>query len=137
MKHIVTLSLVSFLALGACSSGKTQHEESEEAGEKGTVTNAAKPEFDHNLTDPKLAAGEEVYESNCAGCHDSGTGGAPKSGVKDDWKERMAQGIPAMTTKSIEGFEGKAGAMPAKGGNAALTNEEVSNAVLYMVSKSR
>lgn len=137
MKHIVTLSLVSFLVLGACSPGKTQHEESAEPEEKGAVITAAKPEFDDNLSDPKLAAGEEVYESNCAGCHDSGTGGAPKPGVKDDWKERIAQGVPVMTTKSVDGFEGKSGAMPAKGGNAALTHDEITNAVLYMVSKSK
>jgi cytochrome c5 len=42
-----------------------------------------------------------------------------------------------MTKKSIAGFTGKAGAMPAKGGNASLTDEEVANAVAFMADKSK
>jgi len=78
-----------------------------------------------------------VYEANCAGCHDSGTAGAPKPGHKEDWKGRLELGVELLTKKSIEGYDGKTGSMPAKGGNEALTSEEVSNAVQYMVFKSR
>ena len=42
-----------------------------------------------------------------------------------------------MTKKSIDGFQGKAGAMPAKGGNASLTDEEIANTVAFMVDKSK
>jgi len=40
-----------------------------------------------------------------------------------------------MVKKSIEGYEGKTGVMPPKGGNSTLTDEEVSNAVDFMTVK--
>ena len=63
--------------------------------------------------------------------------GAPKPGDKAAWKDRIAQGVEVMTKKSIEGFAGKAGIMQPKGGNDMLTNEEVTNAVVFMVEKSK
>ncbi len=86
------------------------------------------------LAEQKLATGKRVYEANCAGCHDAGVAGAPKPGDKAAWKERLTQGIEAINKKSIEGFDGKTGMMPPKGGNAILTDEEVTNAVTFMVS---
>ncbi len=85
------------------------------------------------VAEQKLATGKRVYESNCAGCHDSGVAGAPKPGDNAVWKERMTQGFEVIVNKSIQGFDGKTGAMPPKGGNAVLTDEEVSNAVTFMV----
>ena len=87
--------------------------------------------------DPKLAGGKTVYDANCSACHDAGMMGAPKPGDKAAWTPRIAQGIEVMTKKSIDGFQGKAGAMPAKGGNASLTDEEIANTVAFMVDKSK
>lgn len=142
MKLFVPLFVTGLLLLGACTSQKTEHQEP--AAQKGSAQNESaevaggeKPSaFDQGITDPKIAAGEEVYERSCAGCHDSGTGGAPKPGVKEDWKDRIGLGVEVLTKKSIEGFEGKQGAMPPRGGNAELTDGEVSNAVRYMVARS-
>ncbi len=85
----------------------------------------------------KLAAGKAVYESSCAGCHDSGVAGAPKPGDKIAWNERLKPGVDVLVKKSIDGFEGKLGVMPPKGGNAMLTDEETGNAVAYMVDRSK
>ncbi|HWR01413.1 MAG TPA: c-type cytochrome [Chlorobaculum sp.] len=137
MKHKAWLFFFSLLFLGACGPEKTvqqnppAHQEVAEREENPAATRAS----DDKLTDPKIAAGEEVYEASCAGCHDSGTAGAPKPGKKEDWASRIGQGVELMTKKSIEGFDGKTGSMPAKGGNEALTVEEISNAVKYMVFK--
>jgi cytochrome c5 len=140
MKHTTKLALLSLLFLGACGQEKNVqqvptpvHQEAAENENKDSSTRGS----DNNLADAKVAAGEEVYEANCAGCHDSGTAGAPKPGNKEDWKGRLELGVELLTKKSIEGYDGKTGSMPAKGGNAALTSEEVSNAVQYMVFKSR
>ncbi len=88
-------------------------------------------------SDPKLAAGKVVYDANCAACHDAGMMGAPKPGDVAAWAPRIAQGAEVMTKNSIAGFTGKAGMMPAKGGNASLTDEEVTNAVAFMADKSK
>jgi cytochrome c5 len=143
MKLFVTLSVTGLLLLGACTTQKTENQDpaaqnKPAQGESAEIAGGEKPSaFDHGITDPKIAAGEEVYERSCAGCHDSGTGGAPKPGVREDWKDRITLGVETLTKKSIDGFEGKQGAMPPRGGNAELTDEEVSHAVQYMVARSK
>ncbi len=87
--------------------------------------------------DPKLAAGKTVYDASCGGCHDAGMMGAPKPGDKAAWAPRIAQGVEVVTKNSIAGFTGKAGMMPAKGGNPALTDEQITNAVAYIIDKSK
>ncbi len=80
-----------------------------------------------------LANGQEVYEANCGSCHDNNLG--PKPGDVKAWEDRIAQGMDTIVKKSIEGFSGPDGMMPARGG-AELTDDEVANAVAYMVNES-
>lgn len=143
MKYIAVLTGAALLVLGACSA-QNNESPAPAAGtrqvphENAEMANGETPsEFDKQITDPKIAAGEEIYERSCAGCHESGTGGAPKPGNKSDWAERIPLGIEALTQKSIEGYEGKEGAMPPKGGNEELSRDEVSKAVLYMVERTK
>lgn len=82
-----------------------------------------------------LELGKSVYGKTCALCHAAGVGGAPKPGDKADWDPRVAQGMDTLYKHAIEGFTGQKGMMPAKGGNAALSDDEVKAAVAYMVSK--
>jgi cytochrome c5 len=63
--------------------------------------------------------------------------GAPKLGDKAAWGPRIAQGIDTLYTHSIKGFQGKAGMMPPKGGNMALSDADVKAAVDYMVAQSK
>lgn len=81
--------------------------------------------------------GEATYSATCATCHTAGVAGAPKLGDKAAWKDRIAKGEAAMTANAIKGFQGKSGFMPPKGGNAALSDEDVKAAVDYMVKKSK
>jgi cytochrome c5 len=83
------------------------------------------------------AKGEGVFMNFCAACHASGLAGAPKVGDKAAWQERIAQGTPVLVEHAMNGFQGKSGFMPAKGGHSALTEEEISAAVTYMVDMSR
>ena len=82
-----------------------------------------------------LANGKEIYEANCASCHDEGALSSPKTGEVSEWTARIDQGMETLIQKSIDGYIAE-GNMPAKGGNDALTNEEVANAVAYMVDES-
>ena len=81
--------------------------------------------------------GQGVYMNFCASCHDNGIAGAPKVGDKSAWAERSAKGTDTMVKNAINGYQGKTGYMPAKGGQSALTDEEVSDAVLYMLEQSK
>jgi cytochrome c5 len=79
------------------------------------------------------ANGEETYKQVCSTCHSAGIAGAPKSGDKGAWAPRIAQGKDTLYKHAIEGFQGKGGVMPAKGGRADLTDDLMRQAVDYMV----
>ena len=83
------------------------------------------------------AGGEGVYKNACVACHGAGIAGAPKAGDKVAWAARIAQGKPTLYDHAINGYQGKAGVMPAKGGNAALADADVKSAVDYMVSLAK
>ena len=78
-----------------------------------------------------------VYKQVCAMCHDAGVAFAPKLGDKAEWAPRIAQGTETLHKHAIEGYQGKAGFMPPKGGRTDLTDQSVINAVEYMVAQSK
>jgi len=81
--------------------------------------------------------GEGVYKGGCVACHGAGIAGSPKFGDKVAWASRIAQGKPTLYEHAIKGYIGKAGAMPAKGGNNALADADVKAAVDYMVAAAK
>ena len=83
------------------------------------------------------AGGEGVFNGACVACHGAGIAGAPKSGDKAAWAPRIAQGKPTLYEHAIKGYQGKAGVMPAKGGNSALADADVKAAVDYMVAVNK
>lgn len=81
--------------------------------------------------------GKSVFGRVCSMCHAVGAGGAPKPGDKADWGPRIAQGNDVLYKHALEGFTGTKGQMPARGANAALTDDEVKAAVNYMADQAR
>ena len=81
--------------------------------------------------------GEEVYNQACVACHGAGIAGAPKFGDKGAWAARIAQGGDTMHKHAIEGYQGKGGFMPPKGGRTDLSDQSVINAVDYMVNAAK
>jgi cytochrome c len=73
--------------------------------------------------------GKATYTQACASCHDNGLAGAPVTGNKQQWLSRIAGGTELLYRHAIEGFN----AMPAKGGQTAIKDENIRNAVDYMV----
>ena len=79
------------------------------------------------------ADGKAVYEQTCAMCHASGVANAPKLGDKAAWAPRVATGKAAL----VASVTGGKGAMPPKGGNPALTDDQVKATVEWMVAQSK
>lgn len=73
--------------------------------------------------------GKKIYDTTCVACHASGVAGAPKAGDKAAWAARLDTGMNALYANSLKGK----GAMPPKGGNAALGEAELRAAVDYLV----
>ncbi len=85
------------------------------------------------LAGQAYADGKAVYDAACATCHKDGVAGAPKFGDKAAWAARIKTGNDTMVNNVLKGK----GAMPAKGGNASLSDADVKAAVEYMVKASK
>ncbi|MFQ5761347.1 MAG: c-type cytochrome [Acidiferrobacterales bacterium] len=81
--------------------------------------------------------GKATYDTTCAVCHAAGVAGAPKLGDKAGWAPRIAQGVDTLYKNAIDGFQGTVGFMPAKGGNANLSDDAVKAAVDHLVEESK
>jgi len=89
-----------------------------------------------NAGEPQAAvaprSGTEVVQQACAACHAAGVLGAPKIGAKGDWEPRLAQGFDTLLKHSITGIR----AMPPKGGNPGLSEDELKAALTEMLKQS-
>jgi cytochrome c oxidase subunit 4 len=81
---------------------------------------------------PDAASGERVYASVCIVCHGGGLGGAPRTGDKAAWLKRAEQGVNGLVDHAVNGFKG----MPPKGGHPELSEQDVRNAIGYMLYAS-
>jgi cytochrome c5 len=105
--------------------------------------NAALNEGDTTRAAPPPAApaavltGEQVYSTTCIACHAAGVAGAPKFGDKAAWAPRLGQGLAVLHKHALEGFQGKSGVMPPKGGRVDLADKSIGNAVDYMVNAAK
>lgn len=113
----------------SCNSSEKQE------ANKDTQSHRSHPS-DWKPEDPLLAKGRVVYMAECALCHDEGEDGAPPLARMEEWKTRAAKGEEVLFDHAINGFSGDDGKMPARGGTDTLTDEEVQNAVRYMVAAS-
>ena len=79
------------------------------------------------------AAGKATYDAVCSVCHATGIAGAPRFGDKAAWAARAKTGKEALYASALKGK----GAMPPKGGNAALADDAVKAAVDYLLAAVR
>lgn len=77
--------------------------------------------------------GQAVYQQYCVVCHSTGAAGAPKVGDAAAWKPRIAEGMTVLVQHAMQGYK----LMPPKGTCIACTQEDITDAVKYMVSKSQ
>ncbi|HEY6864306.1 MAG TPA: c-type cytochrome [Burkholderiales bacterium] len=75
------------------------------------------------------ADGKKVFQGTCVVCHGTGVAGAPKFGDKAAWAPHLAHGKDELYHSALTGKN----AMPPKGGNMTLSDDEVKAAVDYMV----
>jgi cytochrome c5 len=79
------------------------------------------------------ADGKKVFDATCVVCHGTGVAGAPKFGDKTAWTPHLAHGVAELYQSALKGKN----AMPPKGGNMTLSDDEVKAAVDYMVAAAK
>lgn len=85
-----------------------------------------------------VMTGPQVYNDACNACHGTGAGGAPVVGNVEQWATRIAQGMDVLNDHAVNGFAGDAiTPMLPKGGRADLSDQEIYDAVEYMVNESQ
>lgn len=127
-----TLALASVASLSACNKkdAEASASTSTPAASVSAVV-AAAPAAAENVI------GKTTYGKTCSMCHAANVAGAPKPGDKADWAPRIAQGNDVLYKHAIEGFTGAKGQMPARGGAASLSDEDIKATVDFMVAQSR
>jgi cytochrome c5 len=78
-----------------------------------------------------LKTGEQVYQAQCAACHNAGAAGAPKLGDAGAWGKRIKEGYDHLLTSAIKGK----GAMGAQGGGD-YSDFEIGRAVVYLANQA-
>lgn len=107
------------------------------AGETGAAAIAAAAEAASKLAQSQVAYdgtldGAVIYNQLCGACHTNGAGGAPTLD-QAHWGPRLAKGVDTLVKHAIEGFQGDAGLMPARGGNPSLSDAQVEASVKWMI----
>ena len=80
-----------------------------------------------------LDNGKKVYNKVCIACHMTGVAGAPALKDKTRWTEIAAKGMKQLHHDAINGFTGKHGVMPARGSCTDCSDQDLYDAVSYML----
>ncbi len=83
-------------------------------------------------TDGVQYTGKQAYDQVCAGCHEEGLDGAPKTGDRDAWAGRSWLWEAVLFEHAKAGYM----EMPAKGGDATLDDATVEKAAEYMLTRT-
>jgi cytochrome c5 len=99
------------------------------------MTNKSGASFKEPAAGAKPAASEknpgEIAKATCFKCHESGDQGAPKLTDTAAWTQRASKGLAAVTKTVIRGH----GKMPARGGLADLTDDELKQVIAYLLKE--
>ena len=77
-----------------------------------------------------VRSAKEIVDGTCMACHGTGAMGAPKVGTKSQWTSRG--NMKSLMKNAINGK----GMMPARGGDASLTDADMKKAIKYMLKNS-
>lgn len=110
------------------------------AGDTGRAALLAAQEAAKKAAEAQVAYGgtldgKTIFGNLCQTCHTNPATGAPGITDKAAWAPRIAQGLDTLFSHAINGYQGKSGQMPAKGGNPSLTDAQVKATVQWMVGQ--
>lgn len=87
------------------------------------------------LSDSRLNEGRSTWMQTCRACHLTGVAGAPAIGSNEAWAQRLPKGRANLHASALNGIQGPSGwTMPPRGGNPRLSDQQVRQAVDYMLA---
>lgn len=118
MKRYIVSLMVLLLLAGCSQKGSDEVALPEPIAEEITTTETA------------WLTGKQAYEEVCAGCHEEGLHGAPRTGDRAAWDERSWLWEAVLFEHARTGY----GDMPAKGGAEDLDEATITKAAEYMLT---
>ncbi len=125
---IFLLAAGSFILTGCGDSGNKKSAETTTTKVEKKVEKKQEKTFTANLDN-----GKAVYGKVCIACHMTGVAGAPALKDKARWEEIAQKDMKTLHHDAINGFTGKHGVMPAKGTCADCSDQDLYDAVAYML----
>jgi len=119
---IIALAASSFI-LSSCGGAASKKSGSDKATAQTTVKKMT----------ANLDNGKVVYNKVCIACHMTGVAGAPALKDKTRWEEIAQKDMTTLHHDAINGFTGKHGVMPPKGTCTDCSNQDLYDAVSYML----
>ena len=84
---------------------------------------------------PNINNGKNIFDQTCKICHLYGTADATILSDKESWKNLLnKKGFEEIYINVLNGFNGKKGAMPAKGGCLQCSNIDLFDAIYYILA---
>ena len=151
-QQLIALLFTALLIAGCSDQGSTPPPDAKPAGLPAPETTTAEPTMpepaiqeapvaqpeteaetvSEDTTQTATVDGKQIYQQSCVACHSTGAAGAPKTGDKAAWSDRIAKGNDALFSTVKNGLN----AMPPKGTCADCSDEELKAAIEYMLSQS-
>ena len=128
---VFVLATGSFILSSCGGSG----EKKAVANEKTAPSNEMKAKVEKQYT-ADINNGEAVYKKVCIACHMTGVAGAPALKDKERWTEIAKKSMKQLHQDAINGFTGDHGVMPARGTCADCSDQDLYDAISYMLQKA-
>lgn len=123
MKKLLTFVVVAIFSVVLFSCG-------------GSGSSSSDNEKSDELT-ANIENGKVVYDKICIACHMTGVAGAAALTDKPRWEEMAAKGMKTLHSSVITGIaEGQYGVMPEKGSCVDCSEQDLFDAVSYMLKEA-
>ena len=83
-----------------------------------------------------LENGKVIYDKSCIACHWKGVAGAAALDDKARWEAIAKKDMKILHQQSIDGYQGDYGVMPAKGTCTDCTDQDMYDAIGYMMDQA-
>jgi cytochrome c5 len=136
--HTQDLQVMSEIDYGKAVAARLQAPSAEAvSGQDNSALAIKAPQSAANAAPAMPKDGTQLFDQTCSACHGQGIAGAPKAGDKVAWAPRIAEGKATLYQHALNGFQGKTGVMPAKGGRTDVPDDLVKQAVDHMVQMAQ
>ncbi len=129
---VFLLAAGSFI-LSSCGGNTEKKSSGNEAAQVSQkVEKKAEKKVEKTFT-ANIENGKKVYNKVCVACHMTGVAGAPALKDKKRWEEIAQKDMKTLHNDAINGFTGKHGVMPPKGTCTDCSDQDLYDAVAYML----